>query len=55
MKKIFDAVKEVRDIRDKLYKKTKNMTRAEKIVFYRNQAQELYTQLRIEKTTGQRL
>lgn len=45
MKKTFDAVKMVRDIRDKLYKKTRNMTDTEKIDFHRRQAQDLYAEL----------
>ncbi len=45
MKKTFDAVRMVRDIRNKLYRKTKNMTDKEKIEFYRQQAQELYVEL----------
>ena len=45
MRKTFDAVKMVRDIRDKLHKKTKKMTEKEKIEFHRQQAQELYAEL----------
>ena len=45
MKKTFDAIKMVRDIRDNLYKKTKDMTDKEKIEFHRQQAQELYIEL----------
>ena len=45
MKKTFDSVKMVRDIRDQLYKKTKKMTDKEKIEFHQNQAQRLYAQL----------
>ena len=47
MKKTFDAVKMVRDIRDKLYKKTRNMTDKEKIDFYRKRAAEFHDRLRI--------
>ena len=50
MKKTFDAVQMVRDIRDKFYKKTKKMTDKEKIVFHRQQAQELYVELGRKKS-----
>lgn len=49
MKKTFDAVKMVRDIRDKLYRKTKGMTDKKKIEFHRLQAQELYLEFGINK------
>ncbi|MDO8675271.1 MAG: hypothetical protein Q7K71_04040 [Candidatus Omnitrophota bacterium] len=38
MKKRFDAVKMARDIRDKLQRKTKNMSRKELTEFYRQAA-----------------
>ena len=38
MKKKFDAVKMVREIRDKLSRKTKNMSRKELIEFYHQAA-----------------
>ena len=54
MKKTFDAVKMVRDIRDKLYKKTKNRTDKEKMEFHRKQAQELYAELSYKKPRARR-
>ena len=49
MRKTFDAVKMVRDIRDKLYRKTRKMTDKEKIEFHRRQARELYAELGCKK------
>ena len=48
MKKKFDAVQMVREIRDNLYKKTKRMTSKERVSFYREQAQEFYAELGIK-------
>ncbi len=45
MKKKFDAVQMVRDIRDNLHKKTKRMTAKERIDFYREQAKSFYIDL----------
>ena len=45
MKKTFDAVKMVREIRDKMYIKTKRMTFIEKMEFYRQQSQQLHAEL----------
>jgi len=45
MKKIFDAVKMVREIRDRMYKQTKRMTFAEKMEFYRKKSQQLHDEL----------
>ena len=44
-KKAFDAVKMVREIRDAHYEQTKDMTKEERIAFYRNKAQELNQEL----------
>ena len=49
MKKKFDAVQMVREIRDDLYKKTKRMTTKERIVFYRQQAREFYLGLGVKE------
>ncbi len=50
MKKTFDAVKMVREIRDKMYKRTKRMTFKEKIAFYRQKSKELRTELDHKKS-----
>ena len=49
MKKTFDAVQMVRNIRNKFYEKTKNMTDKEKIEFHRQQAQAFYKELGYKK------
>jgi len=49
MKKKFDAVQMVREIRDNLYKETKRMTTKERIDFYRQQAKEFYVGLGIKE------
>ena len=49
MKKTFDAMKMVRDIRDAFYKKTRKMTDQEKIEYHHQQADELYKELKIRK------
>ena len=45
MKKTFDAVKMVREIRDRMYKQTKRMTFTEKMEFYREKSQRLHAEL----------
>ena len=45
MKKTFDAVLMVRQIRDKMHNKTKRMTFEQKMEFYRQQSQELHAEL----------
>lgn len=42
MKKTFDAVKMVRDIRDKMYQKTKRMSSQELIQYYRESAKRVH-------------
>ena len=49
MKKTFDAVKMVREIRDKMYKQTKWMTFSEKMEFYRQKSQKLRSELDCRK------
>ncbi len=49
MKKKFDAVQMVREIRDNLYKETKRMTTKERISFYRQQAKEFYVELGVRE------
>ena len=49
MKKRFDAVKMVREIRNNLYEKTKRMTSKERIDFYRQEAKEFYAELEKKK------
>ena len=49
MKKKFDAVQMVREIRDTLYKETKGMKTKERINFYRQKAKEFYTELGIKE------
>ena len=44
MKKKFDAVKMVRDIRDQLHQKTKKMSAKELIEFYRQSARRVQAQ-----------
>ena len=50
MKKTFDAVKMVRETRDRLYKKTKWMTFTEKMEFYRQKSQKFHAELGIKRT-----
>ena len=50
MKKKFDAVKMVREIRDNLYKETKRMSSKERIKFYHQQAKEVYAELGIRES-----
>ena len=45
MKKTFDAVKMVREIRDKMHNQTKRMTFNEKMEFYRQKSKKLYSEL----------
>ncbi len=49
MKKKFDAVQMVREIRDNLYKETKRMTGKERINFYRQKAKEFYVELGLKE------
>ncbi len=49
MKKKFDAVQMVREIRDNLYKETKRMTSKERIDFYRQKSKEFYAELGVKK------
>ena len=53
MKKTFDAVKMVRDIRDKLHNQTKRMTTKEVIEFYHQKATELHAELDRKKIFSQ--
>ena len=48
MKKKFDAVKMVREIRDNLHKETKRMSSKQKIDFYRQKAKQFYAELGIK-------
>ena len=48
MKKKFDAVQMVREIRDNLYKETKGMKSKERIEFYRQKAKGFYAELGIK-------
>lgn len=48
-KKTFDAVKMVREIRDRHYEQTKDMTKEERIAFYREKARRLHRQLDEQK------
>jgi len=48
MKKKFDAVQMVREIRDGLYKETKGMKTKERVNFYRQKAKEFYAELGIK-------
>ena len=48
MKKTFDAVKMVREIRDRLYNQTKRMTFKEKIEFYRQKSRKFQAELGIK-------
>ena len=50
MKKTIDAVKTVRNIRDRLYRKTKNMSRQELIHFYRTEAERTHANLKHGKS-----
>ncbi len=49
MKKKFDAVQMVREIRDTLYKETKGMKTKERVNFYRQKAKEFYAELGIKE------
>ncbi len=49
MKKKFDAVQMVREIRDNLHKETKRMSSKERIDFYRQKAKAFYAELGINK------
>ena len=49
MKKKFDAVQMVREIRDSLYKETRRMSSAQRIDFYRRKAKEFYDELGIKE------
>ncbi len=46
MKKKFDAVKMVREIRDRLYRETKRMTAKERVDFYRQEARKFYMEIK---------
>jgi len=50
MKKTFDAVKMVRDIRDKMYQKTKNMSSQELIQYYREAARRVQAERKSSKS-----
>lgn len=50
MKKAFDAVKMVRDIRDKMFQKTKHMSPQELIQYYRDAARRVRGQRKDSKT-----
>ncbi len=45
MKKVLDAVKMIRKIRDELHAQTKHMTPKERIEFYRQGAKDVYGEL----------
>ena len=49
MKKKFDPVQMVREIRDDLYKQTKRMTTRERIEYYHQQAKEFYIRLGVKE------
>ena len=49
MRKKFDAVQMVREIRDVLYKETKHMNSKERIGYYREQAKKFYIELGIKE------
>jgi hypothetical protein len=49
MKKKFDAVQMVREIRDSLYKETKRMSTKERVNFYRQNAKQFYAELGIKE------
>ena len=49
MKKKFDTIQMVREIRDNLHKKTKRMTTQERISFYHEQAKKFYTEFGIKE------
>ena len=49
-KKTFDAVKMVRDIRDKMFQKTKRMSSQELIQYYREAAKRVHAQRKRSKT-----
>ncbi len=49
MKKKFDAVQMVREIRDSLHKETKRMTTKERVHFYRQRAKEFYVELGVKE------
>ena len=44
-KKTFDAVQMVREIRNRHYEQTKDMTTEERVVFYREKAEALHASL----------
>ena len=48
MKKTFDAVKMVRDARDKLYQQTKRMTPKQVVEFYRKESAKFRAELGIK-------
>jgi hypothetical protein len=45
MEKKFDAVKMVREIRDRMHEQTKKMTRAELLEFYRSKSAHIHSRL----------
>jgi len=49
MNKTFDAIKMVRDIRDKMFKKTKHMSSQELIQYYREAAKRVHGQHKSSK------
>lgn len=48
MKKTFDAVKWVRDVRDKMYVETKRMSKEEKAIYHKKRVQRVIRTLRIK-------
>ncbi len=50
MKKKFDAVQMVRDIRDKIYKETRHMSQEEYLAHIRNGSKRLHDELSGQKT-----
>ena len=52
MKKAFDAVQMVRDIRDKIYAETRGLSMKEKIDMYRQAAKRVNGQKRLLKPQG---
>ena len=49
MKKTFDAVKMVREIRDKMYQKTKHMSSEELMQYYHRASQRIHAQRKHSK------
>ncbi len=48
MKKTFDSVKWVRQVRDEMYEETKNMSREQLLAFHRERAKQAFKKLGIK-------